>query len=160
MDTGGARPWNDREVTQLMLTPVEDGGQFVFCCNLVKKWGAIPKALMPDTACNKDTAQMNALLTTLLRKDATILRKMAANGATLEELRAKKQEMLPEFHQILCCCLGEPPVTSTSRLRWARVPTSTPQRSRRSSPPTVASRDASCATRASRPAVRRALREA
>lgn len=94
-----------------MLTPVEDGGQFVFCCNLVKKWGAIPKGLMPDTACNKDTAQMNALLTTLLRKDATILRKMAANGATLEELRAKKQEMLPEFHQILCCCLGEPPVT-------------------------------------------------
>lgn len=105
------RPWSDREVTQLMLTPVEDGGQFVFCCNLVKKWGAIPKALMPDTACNKDTAQMNALLTTLLRKDATILRKMAAEGATLEELRAKKQEMLPEFHQILCCCLGEPPVT-------------------------------------------------
>ena len=35
------RPWNDREVTQLMLTPVEDGGQFVFCCNLVKKLSLI-----------------------------------------------------------------------------------------------------------------------
>ena len=103
-------PWNDRQVTQLMLTPLDDGGQFIFCANLLKKWGAVPKALMPDTACNKDTSQMNKLLTRLLRKDATILRDMAAKGATTDELRARKQEMLPEFHKILCCCLGEPPV--------------------------------------------------
>ena len=104
------RPWLDRQVSQLMLTPLEDGGQFMFCANIIKKWGAVPKAEMPDTACSKDTSQMNNLISRLLRKDATELRRRAAEGANGDELRARKQEMLADFHRILCCCLGEPPV--------------------------------------------------
>jgi bleomycin hydrolase len=104
------RPWLDRQVSQLMLTPLDDGGQFMFCANIINKWGVVPKDEMPDTACSKDTSQMNVLLTKLFRKDATVLRRAYAEGKNINELRAMKREMLGDFHRILCCCLGEPPL--------------------------------------------------
>ncbi len=53
---------------------------------------------------------MDARIDRLFRKDAALLRKAAANGATLDELHATKQKMLGDFYNILSVCLGEPPI--------------------------------------------------
>lgn len=78
-------------------------------CNLVRKYGAVPKYAMPETKSSSATGEMNSTLTVKLREDACRLRRAYAQGATREELAGKKEAMLGEIYRILCICLGEPP---------------------------------------------------
>ena len=105
------RPADDRVVNHITLHHATDGGQFMFCASLLEKWGAVPKYAMPETACSVETKFMVEALGDLLVRDAAILRAAFAAGASHEELESQKQQMLGEVHQLLCCCLGEPPVT-------------------------------------------------
>ena len=106
-----ARPIDDRVVAFLLDNAAADGGQWRFAANLISKWGLVPKDAMPETACSKNSAQMNRYLQRLLRRDAGILRKAAAAGEDADALRAHKQEMMGDVHRMLCICLGEPPAT-------------------------------------------------
>lgn len=103
------RPANDRLVYHLTLHTAADGGQFMFCASIVEKWGIVPKDAMPDTACTRDTKYMNEVLGELLIRDAALLRRHFAEGATHEDLEQEKVKMLEDVHRMLCCCLGEPP---------------------------------------------------
>ena len=105
------KPADDRLVQTLLTEGIGDGGYYPFAMNLVKKYGLVPKSAMPETACSKNSDQMDARIDRLFRKDAALLRKAAANGATLDELHATKQKMLGDFYKILSVCLGEPPLT-------------------------------------------------
>jgi bleomycin hydrolase len=105
------RPVDDRVVSLLLDSPVPDGGEWRFCANLITKWGLVPKADMPETACSKDSTQMNGHLSRLLRRDALTLRRAAADGEGVEGLRGRKVAMMADVHRVLCCCLGEPPAT-------------------------------------------------
>ena len=104
------KPADDRLVQTLLTEGIGDGGYYPFAMNLVKKYGLVPKSAMPETACSKNSDQMDARIDRLFRKDAALLRKAAANGATLDELHATKQKMLGDFYKILSVCLGEPPI--------------------------------------------------
>lgn len=104
-------PVSDRSVSYLFGNPISDGGEFRFAANLIAKWGVIPKSAMPETACTRNSEQMNDQLKRLLRVDAAALRKAVAEGrseAVIDELRCG---MVDEIHRVLCVCLGEPPVT-------------------------------------------------
>lgn len=103
------KPLDDRELMSVLSDGMGDGGYWVFAMNLIAKWGLVPKDVMPETACSKTSEQMDAQLERLLRRDAAILRKAAAAGAGVEELQAKKQELLSDVYKMLCICLGEPP---------------------------------------------------
>lgn len=103
------KPLDDRELMSVLSDGMGDGGYWVFAMNLIAKWGLVPKNVMPETACSKASEQMDAQLERLLRRDAVILRKMAAAGAGASELQAKKQELLADVYKMLCICLGEPP---------------------------------------------------
>lgn len=105
------RPANDRVVNHITLHNASDGGQFMFCASIVEKWGLVPKDVMPETACTVDTKFMNEALGELLIADAAKLRAAYAQGATAEELKQQKNEMLESIHRLLCCCIGEPPTT-------------------------------------------------
>lgn len=102
-------PMGDRSVAWLLDNPISDGGEFRFAANLIAKWGLVPKDVMPETACSKNSSQMNTQLERLLRHDAVILRKHAAQGASADELADLRKEMLAGVHRILNVCLGEPP---------------------------------------------------
>ena len=69
------KPSDDRELMSVLSTGMDDGGYWIFAMNLITKWGLVPKDVMPETACTKSSAQMDAQLERLLRKDASILRK-------------------------------------------------------------------------------------
>lgn len=98
-----------RIVMWLLKTPVQDGGQWDMFANLVRKYGLVPKYIMPETFHSGNTMQMNQLLTTKLRKNASELRKLHQQGKDESELRNAKELMIKEIYRILAFCLGVPP---------------------------------------------------
>ena len=110
-------PRDGRLVSFLLADPVGDGGQWDMFRALVKKYGVVPKETMPDTACAKNTYEMDAYLTRYLRKCACELRSAHEGGASVDELRSAKERMLANVQRLLTICLGEPPKTFDVRLR-------------------------------------------
>lgn len=105
------RQIEDREVEWLIKNPFPDGGQWNMVLALIEKYGVVPSEVMPETESSGNTGMMNALISTLLRKDASILREMHAKGKNESELNAKKNQMLAEVYRMLVFHLGIPPTT-------------------------------------------------
>ena len=97
---------DDREVDWLISAPMQDGGDWDMICALVKKYGVMPHQAMAETHCTNDTAEVNTVLSNLLRQDAIKLRSMAREGKDTE---ATQLEMLNDVYRILATCFGEPP---------------------------------------------------
>lgn len=114
-----AEPLRGRLVSFLLADPVGDGGQWDMFKALVKKYGVVPKEAMPETACSKNTYEMDMYLTRYLRACAKKLRDAAASGANADELRERKRAMVENVYNMLVICLGEPPKTFDVRLRAA-----------------------------------------
>jgi bleomycin hydrolase len=75
----------------------------------VEKYGVVPKSVMPETESSSNSRPMNAMLVARLREDAKILREMGEQGASVEALRDRKEEMMEVFYRMLSIHLGEPP---------------------------------------------------
>lgn len=110
-------PLLGRLVSYLLQDPVSDGGQWDMFRSLVKKYGVVPKEAMPETACSRNTREMDGYLTRYLRSCAKRLRDGAATGLTVEELRPMKTKMMDEVYHLLATCLGVPPTSFDVRLR-------------------------------------------
>lgn len=102
-------PANGRLVSYLLMAPVNDGGQWDMLCNLIEKYGVVPKTAYPESAASSGSREMDMVLTEKLREDACILRRMHREGKAADALRARKTQMLGEVYRLLCICLGEPP---------------------------------------------------
>jgi len=99
----------DREMTILLKSPWGDGGWWLYVVDLIEKYGAVPKDVMPETASSEATGMMNKLVSRKLRSNAVKLRTLHADGKSPDELRAEKKRMLREIYQMLVVNLGEPP---------------------------------------------------
>jgi bleomycin hydrolase len=99
-----------RIVMWLLRDPLQDGGQWDMFVNLIDKYGAVPKNVMPETFHSSNSALMNQLLTAQLRKWASVLRKMHTDGQTEDSLREKKSEFIVEFYRFMTYFLGNPPM--------------------------------------------------
>lgn len=106
-----ALPLDSREVSHLLEHTMGDGNYYPAAMNIIRKWGLVPKDVMPESACTKDADQMNAQLRRLFHKSAMELRRLVAAGAGEGEVRAAKDAMVADCHRVLCVCLGEPPLT-------------------------------------------------
>lgn len=104
-------PTNGRLISFLLQGPVGDGGQWDMFCNLVRKYGVVPKSAYPESAGSSSSRDVNVYLTEKLREDACILRRKHQEGAGEEALRAEKQAMMEEVYRFLCICMGKPPKT-------------------------------------------------
>lgn len=109
-------PLDDRTVGFLLDRPLEDGGQWNMFVALVQKHGLVPKAVMPETQSSGATRRMNQILYTMLRQGARDLRELHAGGASVDAMRARKNEILDGIHRILSIHLGTPP--STFHWQW------------------------------------------
>ncbi len=101
----------DRLLSFLLMDPIQDGGQWDMLCNLVKKYGLVPKSAMQEVAVSSNTAELDTLLDTKLRRDTYLLRKSYQEGISREEIQSQKEDMLQEIYQILVTSLGLPPET-------------------------------------------------
>ena len=121
-----------RVVSYLLKDPLGDGGQWDMFSNLVRKYGVIPKELMPESRVSVETRTMNKLLTLKLREFAHALRTGNSQGKSLGELRALKEEQLSTIYDMLCISIGVPPKTFTYETRdkdgkFIRISNITPQ---------------------------------
>ena len=102
-------PVSGRLISHLLQAPVNDGGQWDMLCNLVEKYGLVPKNVYPESVISSASRELNSTLTEKLREDACILRKLHAQGKCQEALEDAKTKMLEEIYRMLCICLGQPP---------------------------------------------------
>lgn len=110
-------PLDGRLMAHLLADPIGDGGQWDMFKSLVRKYGVVPKEAMPETACSRNTHDMDTCLTRYLRGAAKRLRETAGAEATTNDLLAMKKEMMGDVWHLLVTCLGEPPARFGVRLR-------------------------------------------
>ena len=94
-------PLDSRLNMFLLKDPISDGGQWDMLSNLIKKYGLVPKELMPETFSSKNTSELNNMINMELRK------------ATLALRNNKKDEVvfntLEIVYNLLINSLGTPP---------------------------------------------------
>ena len=96
--------YESRLIMHLVKAPVQDGGQWDMFVNLIEKYGAVPKDVMPETNHSSKSMAMNYILTHKLREFASILRKKPAKNSA-----ALKKEMMETIYNLLSMFLGQPP---------------------------------------------------
>ncbi len=109
MITLAKRDIDDREVVTLLKSPIDDGGVWNHFYNVSKKYGVVPKSVMPETEHSNNTSQMLGVIKERLRKGGFDIRDAAENRKKETELRTIKREALKDIYRILALCLGEPP---------------------------------------------------
>jgi len=70
------RPVDDRVVAWLLHQPLGDGGQWDMFVSLVRKHGAVPKTVMPETESSGNSMRMNAGLNYQVRQGARNIRRI------------------------------------------------------------------------------------
>jgi len=99
----------DRELAEFLRHPIGDGGYWLYTVDLIQKYGAVPKEIMPETNSSGSTWQMNKVLKRKLRSAAANLRAMHNDGKSVKQLRAEKETVMADIYKILVMNLGEPP---------------------------------------------------
>ncbi len=104
-------PTDGRLISFLLQDPIQDGGQWDMFADLVRKYGVVPKSVMPEAESSGESAPMNGVLRTKLREYAAELRRRKAGGGADGPLRRRKDEMLETIYRMLAIHLGRPPRT-------------------------------------------------
>ena len=108
---------NDPKVEGLFKNPINDGGQFTGISDNLYKYGVVPAEVMPETASSNNTKLLGHILARTLRQTGIELRKASEKGASLAQLRKRKEEGLKQVYRLLSLNLGVPPTTFSYTLR-------------------------------------------
>lgn len=103
------RPLDDRELQMVLDGPGGDGGWWSYFTGLIKRYGLVPKEVMPETHNSSASSRMNGFLTLKAKAFGVALRNDFANGVSKKELEKKKETMLAEIYSLLVLHLGQPP---------------------------------------------------
>lgn len=109
------RPLDDRSLQLDIEYFFGDGGWWYFFTDLIKKYGVVPLSAMPETKQSSATGNLNRLAKSLLRGNASDLRRMHQEGRSEKELRQAKEEMLADIYRLLVYVYGKPPKEFTFR---------------------------------------------
>ncbi|TAJ14181.1 biotin transporter BioY [Marinilabiliaceae bacterium JC017] len=104
---------NGQTVSWLFKSPIGDGGVWNNFVNLVDKYGAMPKSVMPETYHSEKTRTLNKLLNRKLRENGLALRDIKNE----KKAREAKEVMLADIYKVLVLTLGEPPRTFSWRYK-------------------------------------------
>ncbi len=104
------RPFTDRYMEFLLRQPVQDGGNWLGFIELVKKYGIVPKEVMPETFSSSSSGTVNMVLGMRLKQYALKLR----NESTPERIAEVKLQALKDVYKILAMNFGLP----TSSFTW------------------------------------------
>lgn len=104
-------PVTSRNVAFLLQTPQQDGGQWDMIVSLFKKYGVVPKSVMPESFSSSASSDLNKYLNKKLRQDAKVLRDLVARGASEAEINETRKQLMQEVYDLLSVTLGTPPET-------------------------------------------------
>ncbi len=103
------KPLDDRSMMNILEYAVGDGGWWNYFEGLIAKYGIVPASAMPETEQSSKTGRQNSLINTLLRKGAADMRRLHADGKSIDDLRKLKSEILSDVYRLLVCNYGHPP---------------------------------------------------
>lgn len=98
------QPIDDRTLTWVLQTGVQDGGQWDMIVSLIKKYGVVPKTVMPETYQSSHTRDMNGIINKKIRQFNSKIRSLDNDG-----IAKLKDKTLEELYTFLCTCFGIPP---------------------------------------------------
>ena len=94
---------NDLKVINMLDNLTNDGGSWIMFCQLIKKYGIIPKSNMDDDYHSTNSKELNIFFNNFLRKAAKIVRE---SKLTKDKIISS---LLEDCYKILVIFLGEPP---------------------------------------------------
>ena len=97
---------DSRVLMHLLVNGVSDGGQWDMLVNIITKYGVVPQDAYPETFQSSNTAAVDNVLNTYLRKFAVEVKELKGNP---DEIRAKKEKAIGDIYKVLCSCFGVPP---------------------------------------------------
>jgi bleomycin hydrolase len=103
------RPIHDLVVNGMMtsFSPVTDGGTWGFFCNLITKYGMVPKSCYGETFNTSSTDEMNEIIQ---RKVCTFASEIRASKVSDKTLQKRiKNKYMPEIYSLVVKFMGEPP---------------------------------------------------
>lgn len=99
------KPYTDRYIEWLLRTPIQEGGNWLGFVELVRKYGAVPKDIMPETFNSSNSGPMNDVLARRLRVAAVRIRAATSDSV----IAALRMQALNDVYRILALNLGIPP---------------------------------------------------
>ncbi|MEW5843513.1 MAG: C1 family peptidase [Bacteroidota bacterium] len=105
------KPYTDRFVENLFKMNVQDGQNWLGFMGIVKKYGVVPKNVMPETYSSSNSNHVNKVLSTKL-KQAAIKIRHEKNETVIQDI---KMETLKDIFRILVINFGLPPKEFTWR---------------------------------------------
>lgn len=102
-------PIDSRLMDGLMDLLATDGNYWESFTDLIKKYGTVPKYVMPETFSSSNSADMVEQINVRLKRTACNMRKEYSKGAKVEDLMKMKEETLYEVYNICTKALGEVP---------------------------------------------------
>ena len=109
------KPYTDRTMEFLLRQPVQDGGNWLGFIELVKKYGVVPKDVMPETFSSSNSRTVNRVLGLKLKQYAIRLR----STPDPVQWASLKTEALKDVYKILALNFGVPPRSFTWRYEQA-----------------------------------------
>jgi bleomycin hydrolase len=104
---------HDLKNQNLLLGGCEDGGHWVTCANLIRKYGIIPKSCFKESVHSFDTSEINEILGYKIKEYSLMLIKEKDKQKQYE----MKDKMISEIYSILAKMLGTPP-TVDEKIEW------------------------------------------
>ena len=105
---------HDLRTQNILLQGCEDGGHWITCANLIKKYGLIPKTCYRESINSYSTSTMNKVLNYKIREFAHEIVKEPN-----KENRIKlKEKMMEQIYDMLCKLLGTPP-NPNEKFHWS-----------------------------------------
>lgn len=102
-------PIDSRLMDSLMSLTAVDGNFWESFTDLIKKYGTVPKSVMPETFSSSQSADLIEQINIRLKRTVAKMRKAYSKGAKLDELHNMKEETLYEVYNICTKALGEVP---------------------------------------------------
>lgn len=99
---------DDRLLKTLLSSPVDDGGYWEWFASLIRKYGVVPKEVMPETYHSAKTGPLNVILNKIAIRAAV---KMRNSNKTKKVLNVIKNEALYQIYNVCVKALGMPPKT-------------------------------------------------
>lgn len=92
----------------ILKNPVEEVGNWKTFTGIVKKYGLVPRTVMPITAEGENATKVTNLFSETVRSNAITLLKLKSQNKKVEELRKIKFKMLADNYEFLSKVYGEP----------------------------------------------------
>ncbi|MDD2386384.1 MAG: C1 family peptidase [Bacteroidales bacterium] len=103
------KDFTDKTIEWLFKNPIGDGGVWNSFANIVRKYGAVPKTVMPETYHSENSAWLNRILSRKLRENGLKLYNLKRINSSTKQIADVKFAMMSEIYKTLVLFLGEPP---------------------------------------------------